>query len=142
MARGGPDWYGALGTTYGIVHRETWDAGVDGDAETEIIAVTGRGTIVAGFVYSYSTVTHKNDVVKLYLDGELMTDLNFILLNRYGFKRLETYPVYITRFNNVKKRYAVGIIGGLTFNQSFSVGYANLEAVGIGVRAQVIYSLI
>jgi hypothetical protein len=142
MARGGPDWYGGLGTTYGTLARAWWNFAVGGDTEQDLVSVTGRGTIVSGFVYVHASTTHKEDQVKLYIDDTLLTDLSFLLLNIYGLKKLETYPVYITRFNNVKKKYAAGIIGGLTFNESFKVAYRNTYEAEPTVVCHVVYSLI
>ena len=142
MARGGPDWYGQLGVTYGTLNR-AFNSILSGAGETQdLIEVKGRGILLGGALYSSATAAHDSDIPRLYIDGIEVAGLPFAGLYENGLDSPELYPIFILKFDELIYRYSAGIVAGITFGQSFKLTYENKAITDTTAWIQAFYGLI
>ena len=142
MARGGPDWYDPVRITYGTIASESYDGSIAAPLNVDIIEVKARGIILGGFVYASGFLGNNDDIVRVYIDDAVLSELSFKTLHEQKASRMELAPVFIIQYDDIFYRFGVGILPQTTFGLSFKINYEVKGAFVATVSARTLHAAI
>jgi len=135
MAHGLPDWYRGVDIAYQalaeIINRPKYgecdSVSFSGNAwqssEKTIATVTGKGVTYGGYVFSNPDVSQKNDIIRVYVDGSLVANASFYILQAYNINSEYTAIAYLKKYDDAGFVYVVGISAFITFESLFQLAY-------------------
>lgn len=154
MSSGRPDYFRGVDITYQtlgqITNRPKYGGAVVynggdicyADVETPLIAVAGKGMVYGLVMYLDYTSTQKNSYISVEIDDSLDLVQSFRNLNKFGNLMFGGYPLAIYKFDDVKFIYSVGLVRGITFEESFIIRYGEQHSTTPTVYCYLSYALI
>lgn len=154
MTAGLPDFYRSIDVAFQslgeIINRPKYGGAdialaavvVAATAETELLAVAGKGMIYGGDLSIITTASQVLGVPVLEVDGVAIAVRNFAGLIVARIKVPNSAGMYLLRYDEVNHRYSVGISSGITFETGFRILYQENDGNTPTVGSRVIYALV
>jgi len=142
MASGLPDYYRSVRPIYGALKTAEVFGVVLPSVVSSLIAKTGKGIILGGFVALDYTSSQKNSGIILAVDGAVIAGYSFAFLYAHKINRSGPTLMYQLGYNDGLYKYSSGISENITFDSSFEVGYYEQHATTPSVYCSMNYALI
>ena len=154
MASGLPDWKLALNVigqedgylkqrpSYGAAAIASGAIAADSLVLQTLTTIVGTGIVYAGRIYVIDVPTHEDDRPIVTIDGSAMGGVTWEQMPIYGFDKIYSHAFHLTNYDIISGRFGVAILPGMTFENSFSLGYVNVEIDEPTVYFSLIYALV
>ena len=109
---------------------------------TLIGEVYGHGMLYGGCVYLNITENQQLSKVLLHVDDKEIANKSFNDLAIYGLVGEHSDGTYMLKYDQTNFIYAVGIMPGITFEESFKIYYDEKHLATPEVSARVLYALV
>ena len=127
---------------YGEAHLLKKDKTVTANDTTFLDGVTGTGMLYGGFAYLDYTSDQRLSTFTLHIDDKVILDYSFENLARYGVAGEHGYSAYLLKYDQTNFIYSVGILPGITFDESFKFYYKERHSDTPQVKIRIIYALV
>lgn len=141
MSSGMPDYTKVVRERYGAANSVKWGLAVGANCLTELGSMSGKGIIYGGFLTTDSVASQLNGYPILKVDGKMLEYGSFFTTNKYGLTKEHSYPMYELLYDNVNFIYTVGVMPGITFEESVALLYREWEGDTPTVIGCLIYAL-
>lgn len=143
MPRGYPDYFGQqMFPKYGGAKFTSKYKVITTSGNVEVLAISGKGRIYGGYMYTKDPDSTKNDRFRLRIDGETIPAPDFEALLSYGHISTTDTLLYIIYYDELTPKYVVGLKNNITFDYDFAVLYNKTSANDVTVEVNVYYTLI
>jgi hypothetical protein len=127
---------------FGGAKQITWTDYVTQGDTTALGTISGKGQIYGIIVRSVGYENDEYDYVGMVVDGESLAAYSYRDLNLYDY----TYPAPATPFiffyDETNHKFAMGITGPITFEDSFVLNYVQVLGIRPYVYAKIIYAIL
>ena len=138
-----PDYFGqGIFPKYGGLRRIYNQLNVTANAETEIVSITGKGMLSYIYIDSTSSGSQRTDLVRLYVDGLLTKQKEFLGMLGYGDIKPKSGDFYLLAYNETQYIYSMELAGVLPFESSVSLRYVENNGRTPAVFGEISYYLV
>ena len=123
MASGLPDFGLGVRPQFGAAESASGTTTVTASDWTTLATILGKGMLYGGFLGFNYTSTQRASLVRLVIDGNLLLNKSFQVMNALSLTEPRTHPLSLLKFDDTEFIYCVGFSYGLTFEQSLVLQY-------------------
>ena len=142
MASGTPDYIREVREKFGAGKIATGSLVVTANSLNELLSITGKGVIYGGFVYQTSLSSQRFGITYLVIDSLMSIGSSYWFLNNYNITIPNSYPMTITKYDEVDYQYAVTISPAIKFESSFKLYYQETQGAAPTIYYSINYALL
>lgn len=109
---------------------------------TTLTTVAGSGVIYGGRIFVINNATHVDDKPIITVDGYAMGGVTWEQFPIYGYDKIYSHPFTLVNYDIINGRFGVSLLPGITFEDSISLGYVNVELDEPDVYFFLVYALV
>lgn len=137
-----PDYHYIVRNVRGKTYKEDWSIDCPPYDITTCFNITGRGFVYGGYLYTDDPDINIADVIRVSVDGELITAFSWEFMYKYNFTTSKGLLVSLNYYDPVDHIMSACFADGVTFDQSYKIQYFPHESSHIWVYGHLIYTLI
>lgn len=141
MGHGRPDFFGTpIHPKWGTSRRGVWADPITAGAEETMITIGGCGLVVAGFIYTNDNNYHLDNMMRIYVNGEMIVTRSWLTLLDWNVFPPVRYPLTLIHYDPDVPLLCAAYSVDLPFESEVKLNYwARSSVLDVVVSSELTY---